>query len=206
MIDAAPTPARHALKLRRCFAGALLAVLTAGALAQRPVEVLPQPAGFLCCNMHTDGKWISDINYVENAPAIVPLGTPAQVTGYGRHRVQVQLGGKPQTLGNDYSRTLKPEDFARRYVVPEDPLIKLASMPAEMRNAILAGHIRRGMSREQVAMAVGYPITSENPRLDAATWRYWRSMSDEFQVLWTAQGPVADVIGEVLAKRAVFEE
>ena len=32
------------------------------------------------------------------------------------------------------------------------------------------------------------------------------SMSDEFQVLWTAQGLVADVVGEVLAKRAVFEE
>ena len=160
------------MTLSHFFAGALLAALSAGACAQRPVEVLPQPAGFLCCNMHTDGKWISDINYVENAPASVALGTPARVTGYGRNRVQMLLDGKPQTLGNDYSRTLKLEEFARRYVVTEDPLVKLASMPAEMRNAILAGHIRRGMSREQVAMAVGYPITSENPRLDAATWRY----------------------------------
>ena len=100
------------MNFRHCLAGALLAALSAGACAQRQVEVLPQPTGFLCCNMHTDGKWISDINYVENAPAIVPLGTPAQVTGYGRHRVQMLLGGKPQTLGNDYSRTLKPEDFA----------------------------------------------------------------------------------------------
>lgn len=184
----------------------LLAGFVAGACAQRPVEVLPQPAGFLCCNMHTDGKWISDINYVENAPAIVPLGTPARVTGYGSHRVQVLLGAKPQTLGNVYSRTMKLDEFARRYVVAEDPLTKLAAFAPEMRSAILAGHIRRGMSREQVAMAVGYPITSENPRLDAETWRYWRSMSDEFQVLWNGQGLVADVVGEVLAKRAVFEE
>ena len=194
------------MNLHHLLACALIAGLSAGASAQRPVEVLAQPAGFLCCNMHTDGKWISDINYVENAPAIVPLGTPARVTGYGSHRVQMLLADKPQTLGNDYSRTLKLDEFARRYVVAEDPIARLASLPPEMRNAILAGHIRRGMSREQVLMAVGYPITSENPRLDAATWRYWRSMSDEFQVLWNAQGLVADVVGEVLAKRAVFEE
>ncbi|MEP6877001.1 MAG: cell envelope protein SmpA, partial [Burkholderiales bacterium] len=61
-------------------------------------------------------------------------------------------------------------------------------------------------TREQVAMAVGYPISSENPRLDVATWRYWRSMNDEFQVLWNADGLVTDVIGGVIARRAVFEE
>ena len=31
-------------------------------------------------------------------------------------------------------------------------------------------------------------------------------MNDEFQVLWNAQGRVDEVLGEVLAKRAVFEE
>ena len=41
----------------------------------------PTFSGFLCCNMHTDGKWVSDINCDENAPAIVPLGTPLNVTG-----------------------------------------------------------------------------------------------------------------------------
>ena len=31
-----------------------------------------KPAGFLCCNMRTDGKWISDINYDENGKRIIP--------------------------------------------------------------------------------------------------------------------------------------
>jgi hypothetical protein len=74
-------------------------------------------------------------------------------------------------------------EYAKRYVVPIDPIAELAAFPPEVRSAILAGHIRRAMTREQVVMAVGYPITSENPRLDASTWRYWRSMNDEFQVL-----------------------
>ena len=166
----------------------------------------PTFSGYLCCNMHTDGKWLSDINYVENAPAIVPLGTPLSVTGYGRHRVFVQMDNRPQTLGNDYSRTMTLTEFARRYVVAADPKARLDTFPTELRSAILAGHIRRGMSREQVAMAVGYPISSENPRLDAPAWRYWRSMSDEFQVLFGSDGLVTEVVGSTLVKRAVFEE
>ena len=82
----------------------------------------------------------------------------------------------------------------------------MAASPPELHSAVLAGHIRRGMSREQVAIALGYPIISESPRLDASTWRYWRSMSDQFQVLFGADGLAAEVVGGTLVKRAVFEE
>jgi hypothetical protein len=63
-----------------------------------------KPVGFLCCNMRTDGSWISDINYDENGKRIIPVGTPIKVTGYGRYRVKVDVNGKSQAIGNDYSR------------------------------------------------------------------------------------------------------
>ena len=91
---------------------ALLALLPLAASAQPTFE------GFLCCNPRTDGKWISDINYAEGGKRIVPAGTPAKVTGYGRYRVLVDLVGSRQATGNDYS-------------------------------------LMRGMTREQVLMAVG---------------------------------------------------
>ena len=40
--------------------------------------------GWLCCNMRTDGSWISDINYDESHKTIIPAGTPVEMTGYGR--------------------------------------------------------------------------------------------------------------------------
>jgi len=43
-----------------------------------------KPEGFLCCNMRTDGAWISDISYTDNGTKVLPLGTPTKVTGYGR--------------------------------------------------------------------------------------------------------------------------
>ncbi|MBC7481564.1 MAG: hypothetical protein H7337_06620 [Rhizobacter sp.] len=62
------------------------------------------------------------------------------------------------------------------------------------------------MTREQVAMAAGDPNTSENPRLDAPTWRHWRSMNNEFQVPFGADGGVTDVARSVIVKRATFEK
>src|SRR6202167_6453908 len=77
-------------------------------------------AGFLCCNMRTDGSWISDINYDENGKKIIPVGTPIKVTGYGHYRVKVDINGKSQAIGNDYSRDLALDVFAKRYVVADD--------------------------------------------------------------------------------------
>ena len=42
--------------------------------------------GYLCCNMRSDGSWISDSNYAEGGKRVIPAGTPARVTGYGRYR------------------------------------------------------------------------------------------------------------------------
>ena len=166
--------------IARALAGAILAASASGAVL---AEDLPDPAtGFLCCNLRTDGSWISDINYQENGKRIIPAGTPMKVTGYGRYRVHVELGGRRQDLGNDYSRDLDLLTFAKRYLVAEDPKAKIAGFAPEVRRAIENAQVRKGMTREQVFMAIGYPVSSENPRLDAKVLRYWLSSFAEFQL------------------------
>lgn len=133
-----PTPMRH---LSRALLAALAPLLAAGALA--PVA----EAGYLCCNMRTDGCWISDIDYEESGKTLLPLGTPLKFT--------------------DYSRDLTKEAFAARYIQAANPRDKLASAPAKVRTAVESAKLSKGMTREQVVMAVGYPVTSENPSLVA---------------------------------------
>ncbi|NRF67443.1 hypothetical protein HLB44_10645 [Aquincola sp. S2] len=155
----------------------------------------PTPEGYLCCNLRTDGKWISDSNYMESGKRVIPLGTAAKVTGYGRFRAFVDLGdNSKQALGNDYSRDLEMSAFATRYVVAEDPKKKLAALPPKLREAITSGRLAVGMSRDQVVMAVGYPITSENPRLDAKVLRFWLSSFQEFQVVFDDKGSVKEIV------------
>ena len=101
------------------LAGALLLACTA-APAQSNFN------GWLCCNMRTDGGWISDINY-ESAQRVIAAGTPVEITGYGRYRVHTLMNGEKQDLGNDYSREVDMGAFAHRYVVPTNPLRRLRS-------------------------------------------------------------------------------
>jgi len=164
-----------------------------------------KPEGYLCCNMRSDGKWVSDINYLKGAKRTLPLGTPLKVSGYGRHRVHVRLDdGSEQTLGNDYSRELDLPAFTRRYVVADDPRKQLATIAPELRASIEAGRVMVGMTREQAIMALGYPVTSENPSLDAATWQY--RISDEHKVLlrWDAAGKLQNVVALPEARRLVL--
>lgn len=171
-----------------------LAGLLAAASLSAQAQALPDPAeGFLCCNMRTDGSWISDINYAENGKRVIPVGTPLKATGYGRYRVYVTLGDGKQAIGNDYSRDLDMPTFAKRYVVAEDPRRKIAGFPSRVRKAIESARLVPGMTREQVTMAVGWPVSSENPHLDTKVWRYWLSSFAEFQVVFGADDRVKEI-------------
>lgn len=148
--------------------------------------------GFLCCNYRYRGDWISDSNYLPHP--IMPVGTPTKITDYGRYRVFTEMGGRKVRIGNDYSRKLSNVEFAKRIVVAEDPRLKIATFPPKVQQAIAAARVVSGMTREQVIMAIGYPIASENPSLEAPIWRYWLSTFEEFQVNWD-RGVVLSVSG-----------
>lgn len=186
--------------VRLALCGALAAAVPATLLAQT------LPEGYLCCNLRTDGKWISDINYAESGKHILAVGTPVKATGYGRYRVYVDIDGGKQAIGNDYSRDLAMEAFAQRYVVPADPKQKLASYPAKVREAITSARLMPGMTREQVLMAVGYPISSENPQLDAKIWRFWLTSFSEFQVVFDGKDRVKEITADPQTRNLVVME
>lgn len=184
----------------------LSAALCALALLSPAAAVLAQDKydGYLCCNLRSDGSWISDSNYAEAGKQLIPAGTPASVTGYGRHRVNVRIDGARQSIGNDYSRDLDLAAFARRYVVTEDPAAKIAGWPAKVQDAVRRARITPGMTREQVLVSLGYPISSENPDLESTLWRYWLSSFAEFQVQFDAGGRVSDITADAHTRNLVW--
>jgi len=187
------------------LAAAPLAALAQGTPYNAPP--LPDPAsGFLCCNMRTDGSWISDSNYFSIDKKTIPLGTPIKALGYGRQRVYVELPDGKQAIGNDYSRNLNLTAFAQRYIVAQDPKQKLAGYPPRIRKAIETAHLVPGMTREQVLMAVGYPIGSENPDLNAGVWRYWLSTWAEYQVVFGADNLVKEITADAQTRGFVLME
>lgn len=171
------------------FALAATAILAAGCKTAdtRPDE--PPAAllsGYTCCNFHYSKDWINDGNYAQLP--MIPAGTPIRVKSYGRYVANVDIDGKPFRLGLDYGRNSETtEKWVAKLVVQDDPKGRLATYPAPVREAIQAGKIMVGMSKEQVIMSVGYPITDENPRLDALFWKYWWSSFGRYDVYWTGE-------------------
>lgn len=182
----------------RTFAALAGTLLSLAAAAQDP--------GYLCCNLRSDGAWISDANYAESGKVVVPFGTPVKVTGQGRYRVLVEIDGKPQAIGNDYSRDTAMDAFTRKYVVAEDPRRVVAGLSPRIRRAIETARVTPGMTRGEVAIAIGWPITSENPHLDARVWKYWLWTFSPFDVVFGADGRVVRVDSDPDTKARVFME
>ena len=72
-----------------------------------------------------------------------------------------------------------------------------------MREAIAAAKLMRGMTREQVLMSVGYPVSSENPHMDANVWRFWLSSFAEFQVVFGPDNRVKEITTDAQTRNLV---
>lgn len=160
--------------------------------------------GYLCCNMRTDGSWISDSNYKDPEKTTIPVGTPVKFSGFGRNRVHIEVNGRRQSIGNDYSRDLTIDAFAKRYIVKDDPRSKLATGDEKIRTAVLSARVTVGMSRDQVLMALGYPISTENPHLDAPLWKYWLRSFSPFEVHFDGSNLVSRVTGDDETLRVIY--
>ena len=194
-------PSQKISKIARVIALAAACVVGAPATAQELYS------GFLCCNYRHDGSgWMSDSNYGPNP--MMSLGATVTMDSFGRQRVNTTMNGARMSIGNDYSRDLSLDQFAKRMIVRQDPKIRLATFPRAVQDAISSSRIMTGMTKEQVLMALGYPITSETPQLDMPTWRYWLSSFEEFSVSWsndrvTNVGGDRSVVAKVLMQGSV---
>lgn len=151
-------------------------------------------SGYTCCNFHHEGDWINDGNYAQHP--MIPAGTPIRITGYGRYRAHADIDGKKFRLGLDYGREAETtEQWVAKLVVKEDPKERLKTWSPAIREAVKRGQVMVGMTKDQVIMSLGYPLTNENPRLDAPVWRYWRSSFGEYQLHWR-NGLVSKVTGD----------
>lgn len=150
-------------------------------------------SGYACCNLHYDGDWISDSNLAQLP--FIAAGTPINVKKIDGYRAYVEVAGKPMRLGHDYGRAEETtEQWVNKIVVLDDPKPKIARFAPATRKAIEAGKLARGMSKEQVIIAVGHPQTNENPDLNAPYWRYWWSSFGPYYVYW-AKGTVSKIDG-----------
>ena len=189
--------------LKRCISGvrlpltACLIVALAACAGAPPGEGKPDsPAvaaprstalvrsGFACCNLRYGGDQLSSANYAELP--FIPLGSQVLIRVIDGPRAIVEVDGKQLALRLDPAQTKEnAAQWLERMVLTSDPRRRLDGFPAAVRLAIQSGRLSRGMTREQVIMALGYPNMDPGKGLDAPSWRYWWSSFEAFYVHWS---------------------
>ena len=121
-----------------------------------------------------------------------------------RYRAYLDMSGKQMRLGQDYTRdAMTLEEYAKRIIVAEDPRIKLATYPRRIQDAILLGKVMKGMTKEQVIMSVGYPLTQENPDMNAPMWRMWTDSLSEYRLMWRKSGKVKTITEDPVTRNLI---
>lgn len=164
-----------------------------GVLSKK-IEIV-QRSGFACCNLHYSGDSISDANYAQLP--FIPAGTPLRIMNTEGARVRIDVNGKSMQFALESGREAGAiEQWLNKIVVAEDPRLKMAAFLPAVREAIKAGKLMRGMSKEQVIMAVGHPQTNDNLRLGVSYWRYWWSSYDSYYVYWSKNATLSKIDGQ----------
>jgi hypothetical protein len=148
--------------------------------------------GFLCCNLRVSGAWASDANSQRSGGTIMPAGTRVIGMAYGSSQVDVEIGGRKVSIGNDYSRDMTIQAFAQRWIVPKDPREALRDWSPKVQQAVKAGRIMKGMNRKQVLMSLGWPTTGSTPNIDDPVWNYPAGFKVIFNERWAVKAIDAD--------------
>jgi len=161
-------------------------------------------ADYTCCNLHYEDDWISDANW-SDLP-MIPAGARIFVQSAGPKSAEVLIEGRPMRLGLDYGRAQSTMSaFLQRLVVTKDPRLAIDAMPTKLQDAVRAGQVALGMSREQAVIALGYPRQDETPTLDGRYWKYSTVEGEAFVLVWGADGLLADVEGVPDLKRKFLQ-
>ena len=92
------------------------------------------------------------------------MGSPLKVRQVEGYVAQIEVNGRSLRLVLEHRDKETMQDWLARIVVADDPRTKIAAFPPTIRDAINAGKLVKGMTREQVLMAVGYPQNNEKMR------------------------------------------
>lgn len=141
-------------------------------------------SGFACCNLRYSGNQLSSSNYAKLP--FVAVGTPVLIREIDNAQAIVEINGQQMLLRPDPAQSRNSLAWwLDKAVVAQDPRRRLEDFPAGVRAAIQSGRVMKGMTREQVIMAIGYPQVDDKKGLEAPSWRYWWSDFESFYVQWT---------------------
>ncbi len=170
-------------------------------------ELLKQMEGssFVKTNLRYEGDWINEASLPNRA--FVPAGARLKVLDYGSNRASVLIDGRKMRLGIDWTRGKETiQQFVARVTGGEDPRTTIATYPERVRNAIRAGRVFPGMTKDQVLVSLGRPRLDLTPTLNEKEWTFEVPEQGELFMVFDETGLLKEVDGARQARKLVLYE
>ncbi len=181
--DAAPVPA-PAPAVSAAFSQMLPSI------APPKVEPVVGQEYFTRFTFHEEKNEHVTTNYARGP--IVPINTPVKLVSMSGSQLVLKRAdtGQDVKVKNEEKYTKKSirEIASLMLSAEKTPLEKL---PAALATAIASGEMRKGMTKELVLMARGYPPAHETASIDSDRWVYWSSRFVKHTIVF-ADGRLAE--------------
>jgi len=114
---------------------------------------------------------------------LIPINTAVTLEAMSSKEAQLRVvdTGQALTIENVPKHTVDDMQTAFEKIVAPAK-VNLKRFSAKERDAIMVGRAIKGMSRDAVIAAIGYPPQNQTPSLKVNDWTYWNNRFDRFIV------------------------
>jgi hypothetical protein len=150
---------------------------------------------YTLANLHPDdhSETISAANL--QYPGLIPVCSEViLLQAYaGSLEFKVAATGKQYWYGDHRASGEPFEKHLARYFGRACPEAQLDSLTPFEKDAVRRGVVLKGMRKQAVILAIGYPPARDTPTLEMPRWRYWSASNQYFTVTFDVDGVVEDV-------------
>jgi hypothetical protein len=152
-------------------------------------------------NIHTQGKdathfKASYANFTDPGAGhvIVPAGTEIKIVKHGSRGFVFTYDGGSKKVTFEFQKKrmgMSMDEYIELITSPEP--VSYSGLSNQDKKGIADGKAYKGMTREGVMIALGYPAAHKTPSLESNTWIYWANRFRTIGVDFNDQGKVANV-------------
>ncbi len=144
-------------------------------------------------NLHPDEqrKRLYSINYQQGG--FIPRCTEVKLIDVSAKKLIISTGeNEYQYLYHKASGSF--DDNIQKYFNTSCKKSKLRNLNAIDKEGLKAGKVFKGMTKEGVILAIGYPPVHKTKSLEEKRWKYWSSKFNTFDVVFGKDNKVKSII------------
>ncbi|MFC1840348.1 hypothetical protein ACFL1N_12255 [Thermodesulfobacteriota bacterium] len=126
---------------------------------------------------------------------ILPVNTPVEIKKWGRRGfIVINKNNKEKILFEYHAKRMQMsiQDYLKHITSSSE--VSLGKLSKKDKKGIEEGKASKGMTKDGVMMALGYPATHKTPSLKSDKWIYWANRFRTLAVNFDEDGVVTSVV------------